>query len=794
MNTRKALSLIVSFFISVLFIFADPIRFEDVKRKENLPKDRPSVAIVLSGGGAKGFAQLPYMEYIDQLDIPIDMVIGCSVGSIIGGFYCAGYSIQEIIDTFSNMDWTPYFTDTEASPFENVYGVHSKNENLLSINFDNSLSLRLGSAVSNGQLAYQLIKKMLIKYPSNKSFDELPIPYRATATDMLTGDAIVLQDGDLAEAMRASMGLPGVFEPIDIDGRYLVDGGLRYNLPINVAKAMGYDIIIALDISGGVLSDVEAFSSNPAVGLWNALSISEAAATAAIIDQADLVIYPDYKNYGSSDFNRAKELYEAGKSNLDDYKEALEEIRKRIYPEDYDQNGKRISSLKEKNTHGVYNDLKGLHPTEIIYEDALERDIPYIEEAFKKVKADEFTLKDYEKFSNAVYLTGNYTSVRIRLMDEDGKQYIKLITKHKSDKELKVLMSGEIKHSFTNISATTANLNMELQARGYTGPGSMFAIRGTAITDFGLELYYLQPFTANLFLETSLGALNNCYRKITYTLESDPSDIIEFNNTYVNLNFGIRTPNSNLAKLGFFLKAYYSPTKSYGVDPYIRTLENYTNETQSRIYGGYIGGFFNTEFGTLNEKSFATSGWNFSPTVKHVFVIEEHQIIPCLLIGEIDYKFVIPISKKFSLSTSLKAGTDISEETTSYYGLLPFEAFSSYDRYYFPSISAKDHFGTNIGATRVALQFKPKDNLTILGGAAIFLFEGTAGFVNYDWKDAVSMFENPDTEYPIIWSGTFGVGVKGNNNFNTVIKIGACSTYENKVGFLFCLDIGTIKF
>lgn len=791
---RKIIYTFIIALFTISFIFAEPIKFEDVKPKENLPKDRPSVALVLSGGGAKGFAQLPYMEYIDQLDIPIDMVIGCSVGSIVGGFYAAGYSVQEIIDAFSNMDWTPFFTDTEVSPYENVYGIHSKNENLLSINFDDSLSLRLGSAVSNGQLAYQLFRKMLIKYPSNKSFDDLPIPFRATATDMLTGDAIVLQDGDLAEAIRASMSLPGIFEPVEIEGHYLVDGGLRYNLPINVAKAMGYDIIIALDISGGILSDVDAFNSNPAVGLWNALSISEAAATKAIINQADLIIYPNIENYSAGDFNSAKQIYEAGKTNLDEYKDDLEEVRKRIYPQDYDQNGKRISSLKEKNTHGVYNDMTGLRPTSLICENTRPRDVLYIEEAFEKVKADEFTPSNYEKFLQDVYLTGNYTSVRIRLMDEGNKQYVKLLTKQKSEKEVKILVSGELKHTFNSTTSTIANLNLELQARGFTGLGSLFSVRGTAITDFGLELYYMQPFTPNLFMEASFGTLNNYYRTITYGVSSSPTDIIEFDNSYFTLNFGIRTPNSNLAKVGFFLKNYYSPKKSYIEDPFISSLDSFINEKDSRIYGAYGGTYFHTEFGTVDEKSFSTKGWYFSPTFKYIFAIDNFNMYPCLLTGEVDYKFVIPFTKKISLLTSVKVGTDFSEYMTAYYGVLPFEAFSSYDRVYFPSISSKDHFGTNLGAGRIVLQFKPKENLTILGGKAIFRLEGTAGFVNYDWKDAISIFTNPETAYPIIWSGTIGLGVKGNNNYNTLLKLGVCSTYEKKLNFLFCFDIGTFKF
>jgi len=794
MSIKKTLSFILFSFFSFTLLSAAPVRFQDVKPREDLPKDRPSVCVVLSGGGAKGFAQLPYMEYIDQLDIPIDMVIGCSIGAIVGGFYSAGYSVQEIIDAFSDIDWTPYFTDSEVSPFENVYGVHSKNENLLDVDFDSSLSLHLGSAVSNGQLAYQLFRKMLIKYPSNKSFDDLPVPFRATATDMITGDAIALQDGDLAEAIRASMSLPGVFNPIEIDGHYLMDGGLRFNLPINLAKAMGYDIVIAIDISAQLEENPEAFSSNPVVGIMNASSIAEKAATDEFIDQADLVMFPDYKNFGALDFNHSRELYEAGKSNLDEYKDALEEIRKRIYPDDYDDNGKRKSPYKAPLEKGVYNDKTGFIPTDLIVEGAVERDLEYIQTAFQKVNNGEFSPKNYDTFLNDVYLTGNYTSIRTRLMDEGDKQYVKLITQQRLEKEVKVLVNPELKMTMADTSSTTSNLELEVQARGYSGIGSMFSFRATLLTDYGAELFYMQPFGPNLFMDLSVGMLSNFYRTVTYGTLSDPSGIHEFNSDYLNLNFGVRTPNSNLAKIGLFARTFFSPTTSYREDPFISSMESYKNEPNPKIFGFYYGGAFQTEFGTMKDKAFADKGWCLNPAMKHVFMIDDYQIVPCLLISQVEFKSMHPVTKKFSIGTSLKAGVNLYTEELKYYGIVPYEAFSTYDRVYFPSITSKDHFGTNIGAGRLVLQFKPKDNLTILGGQANIRLESTAGFVNYNLKDTISIFKDPDTPYPIIWSQTVGLGIKGNKNVNTLIRFGACSTHEEKFNFLFCVDMGNIRF
>ncbi|MCR5764601.1 MAG: patatin-like phospholipase family protein, partial [Treponema sp.] len=232
---------IILFFI--IFIILQINLFSETSSSDNSSSERPKVALVLGGGGAKGFAEIPVIELIEQMDIPIDIVIGTSFGSIVGGMYCAGYSLPEIYETMAYTDWTPLFSDYEVSPYESVLGKHSIYNNILNLTLGLDMSLKLGKGLSNGQNVYQLFKSFTLKYPSNIDFDNLIIPFRTVTTDMLTGEAIVLKRGDVAEAVRASMSIPGVFQPFCMDENYYMDGGLRYNLPINIAKDMGYDII-----------------------------------------------------------------------------------------------------------------------------------------------------------------------------------------------------------------------------------------------------------------------------------------------------------------------------------------------------------------------------------------------------------------------------------------------------------------------------------------------------------------------------------------------------------------------
>ncbi|MBQ5472702.1 MAG: patatin-like phospholipase family protein, partial [Treponema sp.] len=380
-------------FVSLIssFVIAEPKNADKPLPSGPKPKDRPSVALVLAGGGAKGFAHLPVIELIEQVGIPIDMVVGTSIGSIIGGMYAAGYSTTEILKEFNDVDWTPMFRDGARSPYENTLDNYSLNQNLFSLNFGLDLSMKLGKGLSSGQNVYQLLKNLTLKYPSNTNFNDLNIPFRAVVTDMLTGEALVLDEGDLAEAIRASMSLPSIFEPAEIDGYYFMDGGVRYNLAINVAKNMGYDIIIAVDISQKVRDNPEVYSSNPAVAMLNTITISQYTATQAMYKDADLVIFPDISKYGTLAFKDAEKIYKEGSAICDEYEPKLEELRRKIYPNDYDKDGNRLSEKQSVKKRGNYRKRPNLIPTELVIKGALTQDEKFIQNSFDDIFDKELT-------------------------------------------------------------------------------------------------------------------------------------------------------------------------------------------------------------------------------------------------------------------------------------------------------------------------------------------------------------------------------------------------------------------
>lgn len=258
------------------------------ERMDEIRQYRPTVALVLSGGGAKGAAHVGVIRYIEELGIPVDMVLGTSMGGLIGGLYSLGYSVDQIDSLMSNMDWNWALSDRLSRKYITYSDLKYKEKYLLSIPFfyerdyykmmrmdetrfdpahrqdilhvgaDNEGGVEmlkknlLGSLPAGyiyGQNVSNLISSLTIGYQDPMSFQEFPIPFVCVAADMVSGKAKVWHEGRINDAMRSTMSIPGMFAPVRVDGMVLVDGGLRDNYPTALAREMGADIIIGVDLS-----------------------------------------------------------------------------------------------------------------------------------------------------------------------------------------------------------------------------------------------------------------------------------------------------------------------------------------------------------------------------------------------------------------------------------------------------------------------------------------------------------------------------------------------------------------
>ena len=283
----------------------------------------PKIGLVLSGGGARGIAHVGVLKAFEKHGTPDGMrqlqrnlIVGTSMGSLVGGFYSAGYNAQELHDIIKSIDWFDIFRDETTR--ENLFLGQKLEEDrfLVNIRFD-KWKAELPTSFTSGQKALSIISEKLYgaDYQMIYNFDSLRVPFRAVATDLISGRRVILDKGDLAEAINASATVPLLFSPVIWNDMLLVDGGLLSNLSVDVARSLGMDIIIVVDITSSLRN------KNELNAPWE---IADQVTTIMMqnqyenqIDLADLIITPDLEEIGSTDFGKIDEMITAGEQAVD---------------------------------------------------------------------------------------------------------------------------------------------------------------------------------------------------------------------------------------------------------------------------------------------------------------------------------------------------------------------------------------------------------------------------------------------------------------------------------------------
>jgi len=278
--------------------------------------DRPSIGLCLSGGGAKGLAHIGVLRQLEAMRIPIDYIGGTSMGALVGGLYAAGMSPDELEAMVTELDWWDLLVD--MTPRRDL--AYRRKEEQHRYVFDLEVGIRglkwqTPNGLSSGQKLNNLLKAKTAHTAGLASFDALNIPFRAVACDVRTGETVVLAEGDLAQALRSSMAVPGAFTPVTIDDRLLVDGGLVNNMPVDVVSAMGAEIVIAVDVNGDVawLANERDMQSVAGI-LGQTLTIFQQPALRTQLDLADIVIEAQVTKQGMADFHKGNEIIPIGET------------------------------------------------------------------------------------------------------------------------------------------------------------------------------------------------------------------------------------------------------------------------------------------------------------------------------------------------------------------------------------------------------------------------------------------------------------------------------------------------
>jgi NTE family protein len=267
---------------------------------------RPKIALVLSGGGARGAAHAGVIKRLEELRIPIDLVVGTSMGSIMGGLYAAGYDAAGVERVLAESDWSSLFSDKPAR--DQLWYRRRQDDRVFQVDLElgwKNGGVALPPGFILGLNAEAFLEQLLLPVAPIKRFDDLPIPFRCVATEIKTGAAYAPAQGDLATAIRASMSLPGVFAPVTMDGKPLMDGGVVDNFPVRLAQSLGADIVIAVDLVGENASDLSGLS---AMGVFNQmltiLMQENRRLSLAALRPSDVLIQPHIGTIGLMEFDQ----------------------------------------------------------------------------------------------------------------------------------------------------------------------------------------------------------------------------------------------------------------------------------------------------------------------------------------------------------------------------------------------------------------------------------------------------------------------------------------------------------
>lgn len=415
---------------------------------------RDKIGLVLSGGGAKGSAHIGVLKVLEKNNIPIDYVVGTSIGAYVAGMYALGYDVDDIEAIMLGLPWANGYSD--SIPRESLsYGNKQHRDRY-------NLSIRLGYSDGEfkvphglllGQSAYQVLQRSTDTVAVFASFDDLAIPFRAIASDIATAQMVVLDSGSINHAMKASAAVPGIVAAVEVNGKMLVDGGITNNMPIDVVKSMGADIVIAVDI-GSPLVDKSELTSTVSVlnQLSTILTNNTSLAQKALLTDKDVLLRPAIDELSTTDWSVMPQALKLGEQEALAQSSALMKLS--INDADY-QAYRNQKKLKAKKWFDALP--KHIIDIKIHNNSKVENDI--IEKHLAVRLGEELTKEALDLAINRVYALDHFEQVTVEFNDTEAGRILVVFTEAKSWGPNYFDFGFNLKTDFSDRSVTSLNMS-----------------------------------------------------------------------------------------------------------------------------------------------------------------------------------------------------------------------------------------------------------------------------------------------------------------------------------------------
>lgn len=655
---------------------SDSLAIEKMRFKmDRIRRQRPTVALVLSGGGAKGAAHVGAIRFLEQVGIPVDMVLGTSMGGLVGGLYSMGYNPEQMDSLLRSLDWNVILSDRVPNEYVSYSQKKYREKFLFSIPFyysaeamfsssgvkakkadpddpdDESGLLHIGandefaektlkenlfgslpSGYISGQNVNNLISSLTVGYQDDIDFTDLPIPFFCISADMVSGRAKLWHDGKLADALRSTMSIPGMFDPVRVDGMVLVDGGIRNNYPTDVAKAMGADIVIGVELSDAQMTYSDIHNLGDMV--WQIIDILGMDAFQKNISIPDVTIKPYLAGYNMLSFDPESidiiisRGYEAARSRTDE----LLAIKDRV--------GRATVELG--NDPGIDIGVQAVSVSDITFEGVTEREAEYLRRHIAISPWERLTKSDVEAAVSSIFATKSFKSVTYEMLGES--EPFTLNIKCKKGPVHQLGLGGRFD------SEEVLSLLLNLGFNVHKVEGMSWDLTGKIGANPYVEL-------RNTYKGSMLPAVN-----LDARFSYSKMDLYKLGNSKLNLSYyNVRERlylsdwkwKMNDFKAGI-MNEYYNVNSLLSTD-YIPDSYN-----EKMLKNDYMSLFLESRNDSMDDGYFPSRGTNFGISFRYVFAGLLEKVDP-VYIAQMDFSKVIRCSDRLSFIPQIHARFNIGE-------------------------------------------------------------------------------------------------------------------------------------
>lgn len=629
----------MKYIIPILVFF---ICFKGVS--QNSEKKDIKVGLVLSGGGAKGLAHIGVLKVIDSIGVKIDYIAGTSMGAIVGSLYASGYSGKQIDSIFKSVNFDDILNDNLPRASRTFYERDNYEKYAVILPFKN-FKIKLPSALSRGQNTLGLLSKATLHVNTLDNFSQLPIPFFCVATNIETGKAVMLDKGNLSQAVMASSAFPSLFQPVIIDDQVLIDGGVVNNYPIDELKEKGMDVIIGVDVQDGLMSREE-LTSAPDVLLQinNFRTINDMKIKAK---KTDIYIKPDISDFSVVSFGELKKITETGASATLNHLEALNEIAKFQSKKREQMLIKAVDSLKINtiNLSGESNYTRS-----------------YVLGKLKLKTNERISYDDFNKGVNNLIATNNFDSFLYELKPSDSIDGYDMNATLKESNETTFLKLGVHYNDLYKSSALINFTKKRLLTKNDLA--SFDFILGDNVR-YNFDYYIDKGFYWSIGLSSRYDSFNKNVAVETI-LSPDQLSLISVNKLAIQVSdfthqFYIQTLFSK--DLSLILGAEYKHLKITS-----ETILDSNNDEESVFEkGDYTSLFGKLRFDTYDNKYFPKKGVLFNADL-HTYInaSEFRNDFTSFSIAKATFGYSQSFSKKLSANITSDAGFRLGQETNPY--------------------------------------------------------------------------------------------------------------------------------